>query len=144
MDIQTLRTQLAPQWSGVNIAIIVVLYLISLPLALIMIAYVVWGRKLDLNLARPQSFVTAGTRLSKAMSRALSDLSGSESGSGATGNGGTPSGVGGEPSGGPFDDWRKQETERLRVEREALEHERTAFEREKAAYEAGRRSTSDS
>lgn len=151
MDLATFRSQLAPHWSGVNIAIVVVLFLLKwYLLAIAMAAYVIWGQRAGLNLARPQTFVVAGTRLGRALSRALSDLGDSESGKPAdTGLGtGKPdpfssrateagatrtSGAAGSDD---FERWRQQEAERLRADRETLEVERAAFEKEKAAWQA--------
>jgi len=44
-----LRSQLAPGWSGVNIGIMVLLFIAIPPLGLLMLGYIIWGRQLDLD-----------------------------------------------------------------------------------------------
>lgn len=121
MERNSLQTQLAPGWSGVNIALMAVLFYVWWPLGLLMIAYIVWGAQFGLNLARPETFKTASQRMTSG-SRAP----------GATQGGGTPSGntAQGTPDNerSDFDRWRQQETERLRSERETLERDRAEFE----------------
>jgi len=61
-----LKQQLAPGWSTVNIAITVVLFLVSWPLAVIFVAYVLWGQKVGLDLSRPETLVTFWHRIATA------------------------------------------------------------------------------
>ena len=61
-----IKTQLAPSWSTVNIAITVLLGIMAWPLALIFIAYVLWGAKVGLDLGRPETIKAFGRRLSNA------------------------------------------------------------------------------
>ncbi len=58
-----LKQQLAPGWSTVNIIIIVVLFTLSWPLALIYLAYVLWGQKVRLDLSKPETVATFGRRV---------------------------------------------------------------------------------
>ena len=58
-----LRTQLSPGWTGVNIAITVVLFMLAWPLGLLMIGYILWGRRLGLDFARPETVSAFGRRL---------------------------------------------------------------------------------
>ena len=60
------KAQLAPGWSGLNIALMVLLFLVALPLGLAMLAYIVWGGRIGLDLARPETFAREGKRLAGA------------------------------------------------------------------------------
>lgn len=61
------KQQLAPGWSAVNIGITVILFIVGIwPLALLMLAYVVWGQRLGLNLAEPHTLSAFGKRLAVA------------------------------------------------------------------------------
>lgn len=66
-----LKTQLAPGWSPVNIGIIVVLALTIWPLALAMVAYVVWGARVGLDLSQPRTIGTFARRLGTAWKAAV-------------------------------------------------------------------------
>ncbi|ASJ75467.1 DUF2852 domain-containing protein [Granulosicoccus antarcticus] len=71
-----IKQQLAPGWSGVNIGLIVLLFMFTAwPLALVMIAYVVWGEKLGLNLGRPETLSVFGRRVSTAFKAGLDSFS---------------------------------------------------------------------
>ena len=61
-----LKQQLAPGWSTVNIIIVVVLFTLSWPLALIYLAYVLWGQKVRLDLSKPETVATFGRRVASA------------------------------------------------------------------------------
>lgn len=61
-----IKQQLAPSWSTVNIIIVVVLFIMSWPVALIYLAYVLWGAKVGLDLGRPETLKAFGQRLSNA------------------------------------------------------------------------------
>lgn len=63
-----IKQQLAPSWSAVNIVISVFLVFTAWPVALVFIAYVVWGSKVDLDLARPETLKAFGRRMSNAFS----------------------------------------------------------------------------
>ncbi len=61
------KQQLAPGWSGVNIGISVVLFLVGLwPLGLLMIAYILWGQRVGLDLSRPETLGVFWKRLTSA------------------------------------------------------------------------------
>ena len=134
-----LRTQLSPGWSGVNIAITVVLFLMAWPLGLLMIGYIVWGRQLGLDFAAPETIPAFGRRLSSAW-RAGTD----SWGRGNTLSTGTPNGArrpaGNTPRGRVASD--EPETTAtdatLRAERDALGRERQAFEAEKREWRESR------
>lgn len=71
-----IKQQLAPSWSGVNIGIIIVLFVIGLwPLSLLMVAYVVWGGKLGLNLARPETLAVFARRIAAAFKAGMDSFS---------------------------------------------------------------------
>ena len=71
-----IKLQLAPSWSAVNIGIIVVLFLLGLwPLSLLMAAYVVWGGKLGLNLARPETLSVFARRVAAAFKAGMDSFS---------------------------------------------------------------------
>lgn len=50
-----IRQQLAPGWSIVNIVLAVVLFTIVWPLGLLMIAYIIWGGRVGLDLGQPET-----------------------------------------------------------------------------------------
>lgn len=70
-----LQQQLAPSWSIVNIVICVVLFVISWPLALIMVAYIVWGKKLGLDLSQPRTIGAFAKRIGSAWRAAVDSFS---------------------------------------------------------------------
>ncbi len=70
-----IKQQLAPSWSAVNIGLIIILFLIGWPLGLLMVAYVVWGGKLGLNLGRPETFSVFGRRLAAAFKAGMDSFS---------------------------------------------------------------------
>lgn len=113
------RSQLSPGWSGVNIALMVVLFVIAWPLGLLMIAYIVWGRQLGLDFARPETLSTFGGRLRRAWHAAAAswrqDLPLST----------------GTPGARPAERVDARDATSLQAERDALERERQAFEAEK-------------
>lgn len=61
-----IRSQLAPGWSGVNIALVVVGFLIGWPLGILMLVYIVFGEQLNINLADPTSLRAFGSRIALA------------------------------------------------------------------------------
>ena len=120
---QDWKAQLAPGWSGLNIALAVVLFLVAFPLGLLMLAYIVWGGRLGLDLARPETFAREGRRLAGAFG------AGREHWRGAA-----PPRATGRPA--PVVERERDlaaESDRLAVEREALARERAELERERAA-----------
>jgi len=70
-----LKQQLAPGWSAVNVAITVLLVLISWPLALLYVAYILWGQKVDLDLSRPETLVAFGRRIATAFKAGIDSFS---------------------------------------------------------------------
>ncbi len=71
-----IKQQLAPGWSIVNIVICVVLFMIAWPLALIMVAYIVWGNKVGLDLGQPKTLGVFAKRVGTAWKAALDSFSG--------------------------------------------------------------------
>lgn len=70
-----LKKQLAPGWSTVNIIILVVLFMFSWALALIYLAYVLWGQKVNLDLSRPETITAFGKRVSTAFKAGIDSFS---------------------------------------------------------------------
>ncbi len=124
-----LRSQLAPGWSPVNIGLTIVLYLIGWPLALIMLAYIVWGRQMNLDFSQPGSFTSFTGRLTGAYRGLKQGWSNSADASNrsnvGSSHGGTPTGFTGTSS---FD----EEREALKRERDELNEERRKLDKERA------------
>ena len=130
MDQNTIRTQLAPGWTPVNIIITVALFFFWWPLGVLMLAYILFGPKLGLHLAEPATFKAAYARLTSGAS--------ASSGSATRWNGdstdtGSPDAVSSGPSG------LRDEAELVRQDRETLDRERAEFNAEKLAFEQKRR-----
>lgn len=70
-----LKQQLAPGWSTVNIVITVLLFMFSWPFALVFLAYVLWGHKVNLDLSRPETITAFGRRLSAAFKAGIDSFS---------------------------------------------------------------------
>lgn len=70
-----LKQQLAPGWSPVNIGVCVILFMVAWPLALLMLAYIIWGNRFDLDLSRPQTLGHFAKRLGVAWRAALDSFS---------------------------------------------------------------------
>ena len=136
-----LRSQLAPGWSGVNIALTVALFILAWPLGLVMIAYIVWGRQLGLDFSRPETLSAFGGRIARAW-RAGSEswgrsrtLPGGMPDTGRPDPGASASGTAERASAnghGGANGEASEET--LRREREILARERQAFETEKREW----------
>ncbi|NND92987.1 MAG: DUF2852 domain-containing protein [Granulosicoccus sp.] len=69
------KQQLAPGWTPVNIGLVVILFMLAWPLGLMMIAYIVWGEKLRLDLSRPETLSAFGRRVSAAFRAGLDTFS---------------------------------------------------------------------
>ena len=131
MDQNTIRTQLAPGWTPVNIIIMVALFVfVWWPLGVLMLAYILVGPKLGLHLAEPATFKAAYTRLT---SRAPAN-----SGTATRWSGDSTAKV--SPDASLLDtSGLREEAERVRQEREKLDRERAEFDAEKLAFEQQRR-----
>lgn len=70
-----LKQQLAPGWSTVNIVILVLLFMFSWVLALIYLAYVLAGQKVNLDLSRPETLTAFGRRVSTAFKAGFDSFS---------------------------------------------------------------------
>ncbi|MDB3935809.1 DUF2852 domain-containing protein [Granulosicoccus sp.] len=131
MDQNTIRTQLAPGWTPVNIIILAVLFVfVWWPLGVLMLAYILFGPKLGLHLAEPATFKAAFARLTSGKS--------TSSGSATRWNGdstdtGSPDAVSSGANG------LRDEAEHVRQDRETLDRERAEFNAEKQAFEQKRR-----
>lgn len=71
-----LKQQLTPSWSAVNIGITVVLFIIGWPLAFAMLAYIIWGKRLGLDLSRPATLGVFARRIGTAWKAAVSSFKG--------------------------------------------------------------------
>ena len=114
------KAQLAPGWSGLNIGILVVLFLVAMPLALLMLAYIVWGGRIGLDLGRPETFAREGKRLAGAFGAGREHW-----------RGGSPVSTG-RPA--PTLERERElaaEADRLSAERAALARERAELDRER-------------
>ena len=119
------KAQLAPGWSGLNIAVMVVLFVVAFPLGLAMLAYIVWGARFGLDLGHPETFAREGRRLAGAFGAGRDHWRGAERV---------------RPTGRPepvLDRERDlaEQSERLAAEREALARERAELERERGSTE---------
>ncbi|MFK7861162.1 MAG: DUF2852 domain-containing protein [Granulosicoccus sp.] len=74
-----LKQQLTPSWSAVNIGIVVVMFLIAWPFALAMLAYIIWGNKLGLDLSRPITLGIFARRIGTAWKAAVESFKNSSS-----------------------------------------------------------------
>ena len=119
---QDLQKQLAPGWSTVNIALMVIMFVLAWPLGLLMLAYILTGDRLDIDFSRPQTLSIFVRRVRRSFRRGLDAWD-------------EPLPVA-KPSstGTPIDD--------LSSERDRLQAEREAFETEKRAWEATQREKS--
>jgi hypothetical protein len=127
-DHNELLSQLSPGWSGVNIALMVVLFMMFWPLGLLMVGYIIWGRSLGLNLRQPETFARAGSKLSQAFRVGVHSLNNA----GSSGSEVSDS----EPS--VTEASLRTEAEKLRIDRAALQRERAEFEAEKREFEQQR------
>ena len=115
-----LKPQLAPGWSGVNIALLIVSFLVFKPFGLLMLAYILVGGRFGLHLGHPETFVALWGRITEGFK------------AGAPGTATRVDGTGGTPA--PAIDRQRELDEqerRLTGERETLARERAAFDEEK-------------
>lgn len=128
-DADSLKSQLAPGWSPVNIVLMIFAFWVFWPLGLAMLAYILKGADFGVDLRQPGSFVpffrNAGDYARNTFNK-FNNERGSTSG--------TP---GGKPT--PHDradeSWQNTERDKLKAERASLDRERAAFEAEKRAFE---------
>lgn len=90
LSMNDLRAQLSPGWSPVNIGLTVILLFIFWPLAALMVAYVIWGKRLGLDLSKPGSVGAFGGRLKRAWRAAKAAFGDADTHSSTTLAGGTP------------------------------------------------------
>ncbi len=97
-----------PAWTPATIALMVVGFMVFWPLGLAMLAYIIWGERLD-GFKRDVNQATDGMfRTFKSASRGSSSFTGNVA----------------------FDEWRTSEIERLNQERRKLDELRADFEEE--------------
>lgn len=103
----TQNTMIRPAWTPVTIAMMIIGFMIFWPLGLAMLAYILWGDRLD---EFKSNVNTATDRFSKGWGRNCSSSYNQRTGNYA------------------FDDWRKAELERLEEERRKLDEARAEFD----------------
>jgi len=69
--VNDLKQQLSPGWSAVNVGITVLLYLIAWPFAVAMLAYIIWGKNLGLDLSQPATLGQFARRIGTAWKAAI-------------------------------------------------------------------------
>lgn len=108
-DEKTFQHQLRPAWTPVNIALMILFFVASLwPLGLLMIAYMMYGKEMGIDLSNWGSAKSSAKKASRGFSWSSNRTQ--SSGNAA------------------FDAWREEEMERIRKEREKLEEAKEAFE----------------
>ncbi len=128
---ENLRSQLAPGWSGVNIALVVILMIVMMPLGLLMIAYILFGESLGLDLGRPETFTSAFERIGRAINAGVAEFNGQ--GTAPTNSQAETPQTGAAPATTQTDQ-AMREAQNLQAERDGLAAERRRFEAEKAAF----------
>lgn len=120
-----LRPQLAPGWSPVNIGLMILLFIVFKPLGFLMLAYILVGGRLGLDLGRPDTFSAFWQRLAGAWQAGGNPRADVSRTADESIGGGTPAPV--------IDRARELDVREreLAAERDALARERDAFEREK-------------
>lgn len=107
VDTRELSRQLRPAWTPLNIAIMVLLFVVGLwPLGLAAIVYMSYGREMGIDLSNWGGAKHAGSKAMSSVKRA---------GQPKTGNA-------------AFDAWREEEMKRLDEERRKLDAARAEFE----------------
>lgn len=143
-NLAEIRRQLAPGWSPTNIALLVILFLISRFLLFpLMLVYVLLGDRIGLNLGEPSSWGPAMGRLQQRIA-SLFNPAGAQNGRDT----GSPD-TSWQRSGKRGDDDSSEKSEfeaareTLNAERRQFERERSEFEKEKKAFEERRRESDD-
>jgi len=72
---QDIKQQLAPGWSTVNVIIMVILFTLSWPMAVLFLAYILWGNKVGLDLSRPETLRVFAGRIKNAFRAAIEAFS---------------------------------------------------------------------
>ncbi len=129
IDTESLKSQLAPGWSPVNIGLMVIGLWIFWPLGLAMLGYILKGADVGVDLRRPGSFLPFFRNLGDSARAAFDKFKNN-------GSADQPRSAGGIPQRDSNDQWQRAEREKLQSERADLERERAAFEAEKRAFES--------
>ena len=107
VDTNELSRQLRPAWTPLNIAVMVLFFVVGLwPLGLAAIVYMSYGREMGIDLSNWGGAKTAGAKAMGSARRAASPKTGNAA----------------------FDAWREEEIERLNEERRALDAAKAEFE----------------
>lgn len=112
------QSQLRPDWTGLNIVLMVMGFTFFSPLGLFMLAYMIWGREWGLDFSNwgnvERSMSEAGDKMKTAFDNTFDGAANSNR-SRKTGNA-------------AFDEWRSAEMKRLEEERRKLEDAKSEFE----------------
>ncbi|MEE9330106.1 MAG: DUF2852 domain-containing protein [Parvularculaceae bacterium] len=106
---------LRPEWTGTNILLMVLGFMIFPPVGLFMIAYMIWGRSWGLDFSRWQTVQETADRAGEKFKSAFDGKS-TSSRSRPTGNY-------------AFDDWRDSELKRMEEERRKLREAEEEFDK---------------
>lgn len=128
-----IRSQLAPGWSGVNIAIMVVALIFMFPLGILMIGYILLGDSLGVDLGRPETFTRLFQRIGRAFDAGMAEFNGQTNDVTAPVANTDPTATPVEPAPAQAESTGAQ-SESVQTQREALDAERRRFEAEKAAF----------
>jgi len=156
IDWLEIKSQLAPGWSPVNIGITLLLFLFSWPLALLMLGYILKGRSIGLDLRSPSTYKPAFSTMIDRTRSLISSWTNNKGDSSFRSNqsdaGGTPAGgispgrasrVEAAQSSDNFEQWRSEETAKLKKERADLERERMLLDAQKQAFKEQQKNTID-
>ena len=103
---------LRPAWTPLTIALMVIGFIVYWPLGLVMLAYIIWGDRLNMR----------GRDFKRSAERAFGSCRRGMDRSGATMN---------SSGNAAFDEWRRQEMQRIDEERRKLDEMRAEFDRYK-------------
>lgn len=127
-----IRSQLAPGWSGLNIAIMIVALIFVFPLGVLMIGYILLGDSLGVDLGRPETFTRLFQRIGRAFDAGMAEFNGQANNTPVVNT--DPARAPTEPDSAEPMRAESTETQNTQTEREALDAERRRFEAEKAAF----------
>jgi len=137
LDIKSLRAQLAPGWSTVNIILLALAFLFYWPVGLAMLAYILKGADFGLDLGRPGSYMPFLRKVGDSARAVVNKFSSRQTPVHSTDGriGGTPSAENSakQAERQSFEDWRDAETKKLKTERADLEKDKAQFEEKRSA-----------
>ncbi|AJY45198.1 DUF2852 domain-containing protein [Martelella endophytica] len=105
---------LRPAWTPLTIALMVVGFIVFWPLGLVMLAYIIWGDRLNMN--RSEWKRSAGRAFGSCRRSMKDSMRQADDRMSSTGNA-------------AFDEWRRSEMQRIDEERRKLDEMRAEFDR---------------